>query len=205
LLVNMGNRAYSESWANDFELAFGKLGGKTITRLEYPGGDSARFDDLAKQLANKNPDTVILITNAVDAAQLANQFVRMGSKTLLATSEWAGTGKLTDLGGRNVEGVVVPQYVDRFSTDPGYVKFREDYKTRFQQEPGFPAMMCYSATHVIFRGLRDQKPGESLKQTLLRIRQFDVLQGKITFDDFGDVDVATHLTEIQDGQYLRAQ
>lgn len=201
LLVNMGNKAYTESWANDFEQAFSKLGGRIASRIEYPGGDNIRYEDLVKKLTEKKPDAVILITNAVDAAQLANQLVRLGSKAVLTTTEWAGTGKLTDLGGSNVEGVVVPQYVDRFSTDPAYLSFREAYTARFQQVPGFPAVMGFGAAQVVFRGLREQQANESLKQTLLRLRKFDVLQGSIEFDDFGDVNVATHLTEIRNGQY----
>lgn len=201
VLVNLANRSYTESWANDYTTATGTLTGAKVTRIDYTSVEGISFEPFAKQLVASNPDAIILVTNAVDAAQVANQLVRLGSKAIHATSEWAGSGKLMDLGGANVEGFIVPQYIDLASTAPAFLKFREDYQKRFKQEPGFPALEIFDAATVVIHALREQQKEESLKQTLLRLKSFATVQERIVFDAFGDVHSPTFLTEIRDGRY----
>lgn len=201
VLVNLANRSYTESWANDYTTATGTLTGAKVTRIDYTSAEGISFEPFAKQLVASNPDAIILVTNAVDAAQVANQLVRLGSKAIHATSEWAGSGKLMDLGGANVEGFIVPQYIDLASTAPAFLKFREDYQKRFKQEPGFPALEIFDAATVVIHALREQQKEESLKQTLLRLKSFATVQERIVFDAFGDVHSPTFLTEIRDGRY----
>jgi branched-chain amino acid transport system substrate-binding protein len=121
------------------------------------------------------------------------------------TTEWAGTGRLIEFGGASVEGYIVPQYLDLQSTAPEFAVVRDTYRVRFQQDISFPAVVAYDAARVVFKALAEQKRGEALKQTLLRIRRFDGLQEPIVFDDFGDVDSATYLTEVRDGKYRPIQ
>lgn len=202
LLVNLANKAYADSWANDYAAACSQKAGCTSTRLEYTSSETTRFDELATQLLKTSPDAIILVTNAVDAAHLANQLARKRSKAVHVTSEWAGTGKLGELGGTNVEGFVVPQYLDLASTHPAYLEFRDNYQRRFQQKPGFPAVVAHNAAQIVLRALREQQAGESLKQTVLRLKRFEGLQDAIVFDSFGDVQSPTFLTEIRNGEYV---
>lgn len=201
LLLNLGNRAYAESWAGDFAAAMQRLGGKIGTRVEYSGGEDSDFNALADQLCQDAPDAVILITNTVDAAHVARALAQRRCKALRATSEWAGTGKLAELGGSAVEGFIVPQYLDLDSRTPAWLAFREQYQKRFQQSPGYPAVLTYNATQTALRALAERRGDESVKQALLRLRQFDGLQSPFSLDANGDVRLPTYLTEIRAGSY----
>lgn len=203
--VNLSNKAYSESWIQNFDRAFTVRGGKPAQRVTYTSSTNTDFPDLARQLLKSKPDAVILVTNAVDAALFANQLRRQKAKTLMVTAEWAGTGKLTELGGSNVEGYIVTQYLDPQGATPEYQAFRDKYKQRFQQDVGFPGVVAYNAAQVAFRSLAEKKSGESLKQTVLRLRTFPGLQGNVVFDESGDVQSKTFLTEIKNGQYVLIQ
>ena len=200
--VNLSNKAYSESWILNFERAFSQLGGQVQRQVTYASSADTNFAELTKALLDGQPDAVILVTNAVDAALFANQVRLLRGKALMVTSEWAGTGKLTELGGSNVEGYIVPQYLDPQSSSPEFLAFRELYRQRFQQDVGFPAVVAFNAAQVVIKGLREKMPGESLKQAVLRLRRFPGLQGDVVFDDTGDVQSRTYLTEIRNGQYL---
>ena len=199
--VNHSNKAYAESWIINFERAFVARGGKVVKQVPYTSAADTDFAHLARQLLEGNPQAVILVTNAVDAALFANQVRNQKGKALMVTAEWAGTGKLTELGGNNVEGYIVPQYLDPQGASAPYQAFRDAYKQRFQQEVGFPGVVAYNAAHVVFKSLAEQKNGETLKQTVLRLRKFPGLQGDVVFDDHGDVQSRTFLTEVQNGQY----
>jgi branched-chain amino acid transport system substrate-binding protein len=199
--VNMSNKAYTESWINSFECAFVAHGGRVEHRVPYTSATDTDFSGVMRNVLSNAPDAVVLVTSAVDVALFANQARLQGATALMVTSEWAGTGKLTEIGGANVEGYIVPQYLDPQSTAPVFAAFRDVYRQRFQQDLGFPAVVMHNAAQVVFKALAEQQSGESLKQTLLRVRRFDGLLEPIVFDDFGDVQSKTFLTEIRDGRY----
>jgi branched-chain amino acid transport system substrate-binding protein len=199
--VNMSNKAYTESWINSFAQAFVAQGGQVDQRVPYTSATDTDFSDLTSKLLANTPDAVVFVTSAVDVALFANQARLQGANALMVTSEWAGTGKLTEIGGANVDGYIVPQYLDPQSQAPIFAAFRDTYRQRFQQDLGFPAVVTFNAAQVVFKALAAQQSGESLKQTLLRVRRFDGLLEPIVFDDFGDVQSKTFLTEVRDGQY----
>lgn len=200
--VNLSNKAYSESWIVNFERAFNALGGKVERQVPYTSDATTDFAALTAALLANRPPAAILVTNAVDAALFANQVRLLKSEALMVTSEWAGTGKLTELGGANVEAYIVPQYLDPQGRTPEFLAFREIYRLRFQQEPGYPAVVAYNAAQVAFASLAQRKAGEQLKQAILRLRRFPGLQGEVAFDDFGDVQSRTFLTEVRNGSYV---
>ena len=202
LLVNLANKAYADSWATDFDTALKAREGGSTVRIDYTSSATTSFDELAARLMKGSPDAIILVTHTLDATHIANRLAKRQSKAVHVTSEWAGTGKLNELGGASVEGFVVPQYLDLNSTQPAYLAFHADYLKRFQQPPGFPAVVAYNATQVLLRALREQQTGESLKQTVLRLKTFEGLQESIRFDAFGDVQSPTYLTEVRDGNYV---
>ena len=80
------------------------------------------------------------------------------------------------------------QTFDRDNPGPKYQKFRQAYIERYQREPGFPGVYAYDAAQVVLTALAQRKRGETLKQTILRIRVFKGLQGDFSFDDHGDVE-----------------
>ena len=200
--VNLSNSSYTESWIANFGRFFTALGGRVERIVRYSSTQDAEFPALTRDLLSGAPQAVLLVTNAVDAALFANQLHRSGTGALVVTSEWAGTGKLIELGGGNVEGVVVPQYLNLQDQGAQFLAVRDRYRERFKQDLGFPAVVCYDGANIVFQALGEQRDGESLKQTLLRLRRFSGLQQSISFDDYGDVQSRTYLTLIKDGRYV---
>ncbi len=72
---------------------------------------------------------------------------------------------------------------------------------RFAQEPGFPGLIGYKATRVILEGLAAQQDGESLKQTLLRIKRFDSLLFPVVFDAYGETQSPFYMAQVRGGKY----
>ncbi len=200
-VYDLRNKAYTEGWLKDFSVSFKKTGGTITKSIPFNSSDQVKFEDIARDLLAVTPDTIVLIANSVDAALLAKQIRAINPDTQIAASEWAGTERLIELGGRYVEGTVVPQYFDRNNQDTEYQAFYRTYLERFGHSPGFPGLVSYNAASVVLRALSDKKSGENLKQAILRIRKFPAIQGTIVFDEFGDSKSKTHLTEVIDGQF----
>lgn len=204
-LLDQRNAAYAESWLADFTDRFVALGGQVGNVQRYSSVQETDFVAKSDAALADRPQAVILITGAVDAALLANQFSQKTQRPLLVTTEWAGNGKLIELGGRHVEGVIVPQYFDVDHPAPSYVAFRDAYRQRFGEEVQYPALIAYNAALVGLAALRQQQRGETLKQTVLRLKRFQGVQESIELDAFGDTHSRTYMTVIKDGRYVNVR
>jgi branched-chain amino acid transport system substrate-binding protein len=202
VVLDKRNASYTESWTGDFTTHFEAGGGKVVLVQRFESESGAAFADLAAQLVKAKSDAIVLVTNSVDAALLAQQVRKINAKVQMFTPEWAATEKLIELGGRAVEGVVVAQYFDRDSARPAYQAFRRAYQERFGSEPGFPGLLGYEATVIALAGLAQQQGGEDLKQTLLRLRTFEGVLGPSTFDRFGDTEGRTYFAEIRGDKFV---
>lgn len=204
LIVDHRNKAYTDSWAGHFNTRLTELGGSIVHITAFDSSTAPDYAQVASQALKEKPQAVMLITSALDAALLINQLRQQRDSLVIAAAEWAGSGKLLELGGNAVENVIVAQYINMQDTSPTFSAFRDAFTKRFGEPPGLPAKTAYDATRVVLRGLGEQRNEESLKQTLLRLRQFEGVQGPITFDAFGDTNTPPYITYIRNGQYLHA-
>lgn len=203
VLADGNNRAYTESWATDFNAAFTALGGKIAATLPFKSGMVGDFALLARQAVQSHAESILILGNAADAAQLCQQIRLVDPQVPLVTSEWAATERFIELGGASAEGVFTAQFVDRESEQQPYVAFRRLFLDRFQQEPGFAGIAGYDAATVLIAGLKQRHSGESVRDAILRIADFNGLQGQIHLDRFGDSWRPTYMTVIKGGKYVR--
>ena len=200
---DLRNSAYSENWLADYRRAFVALGGEIVITEPYESGDETDFVRMAERLLTKRPDAVLIIANSVDTAMLAQQLHKRDPAVHVTASEWAATERLTELGGKAIEGMVIAQFLDRESTAPAYVAFRDAYVERFALEPGFAGITGFDAANVVLDALADRKAGQSLKEAILARGVFAGAQSEIRFDATGDASRATYMTVIRNGTFVR--
>lgn len=185
-IYDAGNRSFSEMWLKNFSEAFEKGGGKILSQVEFTSGSQVGHYQLAQNILAADPDGVLIVANAMDSALLCQQIRKLNQDIPITLADWGATEVLLELGGRAVEGVVVVQTFDRKKVTPAYLEFRTKYQRRFNREPGFPGVNAFEATSVVLDALAAQVQGEELKQTVLRLRQFQGLQEPFILNDFGD-------------------
>lgn len=204
-IYDQRNAAYTESWLQSFKDAFEKQGGKVILELGYRSDDNVHFNALAQQLLDAEPDSIQIVASAMDAALLVQQLRKFAPELPIATSEWAATEKLTELGGAAVEGVLMAQFFDRGRRTPHYQAVHKAFVDRYSQPPGFAEIAGYDAAQLVLTALAEQRKGESLKDTIGRIRSFQAAQGVIQVDQYGDAGRETYLTEVRDGRFVAVE
>ncbi|BBO82933.1 ABC transporter substrate-binding protein [Desulfosarcina ovata subsp. sediminis] len=182
-----GNRSFSENWMENFKSPFTGGGGKILTAVEFKAGDRHSFSQISHGLLAVDPDGILIIANPMDSALLCQQIRKLNSSVKITLTNWAATQRLIELGGKSVEGVTIPIVFDWDSPDPAYQRFKKRYVDRYNRDPGFPGFYAYNAAQVVLTALKAQKPGQSLKDTILSIGEFGGLQGKISLDSYGDV------------------
>lgn len=200
---DLRNQAYSESWLSAYRGAFLAHGGEIVTTESYLSGDGVDFARMAETLLRNAPDAVLIIANSVDTAMLAQQVRKIDLKVAIGTSEWAATERLTELGGKAVEGMVIAQFLDRDSQQPAYAAFRKAYIDRFGLEPGFGGVAAFDAANVTLDALSGKKKGQTLKAAILERRVFPGAQSEIRFDATGDARRETFMTAIRNGTFVR--
>jgi branched-chain amino acid transport system substrate-binding protein len=200
-LYDLRNKAYTESWLEDFRITFEGLGGEVSYVEAFQSGPDVHFYELARRAIDSGAPAILTIAGAMDTAMLSQQIRKLDKDIPIVAPEWASTEKLIDLGGVMIDGIIVSQFFDRFSDDSVYVAFRDDYIARFGEHPGFASVGAYDAVNTVLEALRKKEKKQTLKEAILRISEFQGAQGRVSIDHYGDAERKTFITTVENGQF----
>ncbi|MFC3228163.1 ABC transporter substrate-binding protein [Marinibaculum pumilum] len=199
--IDGNNRVFSQSWLDEFATAFAELGGKVVATDIFDAKDARGYSDTAQRLLASAPQAILLIANSVDTAQLVQQIRKLDGEILLVAAEWAASERLLQLGGKAIEGLELVQSYDRNDRSTHYTAFRQEYRERFQQEPGYSSIAAYDAVTVLLAALRTPGNGRDLKTVLLDLPPVTGLQQPVKFDRYGDAQRRAFFVVIRDGRF----
>jgi len=201
-VYDLSNRAYTEDYLNHFKANYEKLGGRLFITESFVLGKETPFPGIVQKIKNAKPQGFLIVASAADTAMFCQQATKLGWKVPLIVSGWGMTDELPRLGGRYVEGVLsVIDYDSNYQT-PGFQKFLKSFSERFGREPGFPGHSGYESAQVLFKAYEEAKGEVSkLPETILKIKTFQGLQGKIVIDEYGDAHRPKFITTIINGKF----
>lgn len=202
---DLRNKNFTESWLTEFKKALTSQGGEVVAAIPYESGSQAAFDRVVENMLQAQPEGLLFISGALDVARLAQQARKQAPNLPIIASEWAATEQLIDLGGQVVEGLIIVQNYDRDDTSDRFKQFSEAYFKRFQRYPGYSSVSAYDAATVVLQTLKNQKKGETVKQSALRSSPYQGLQQMMEFDQNGDTNRKVFFTKINNGQYQKIQ
>ncbi len=196
------NRAFSESWVNEFTGQYKDLGGELLSASYFDSSTLDAYSTLVGELLEGDPDAILIVCSSVDTARLAQQIRKVDKNIPLVTSEWAGTRQLIELGGAAVEGMEVMQNVNLLGREPEFLSFMEKYRERFRVEPSFSSIMAYESVKIGAEALNLKSEEQSLKEAVIAGSPYQGLQQKIEFDRFGDSRRIPVFVSVQNRNYL---
>ena len=200
--VNQNNRAFSESWLEEFRRAYEAIGGEVLS-APFFDSSAPSYEPLVHQLLGERPDGLLVIGNAVDSARLAQQVHKLRPGTPMIVAEWAGTSQLIELGGKAVEGLMLLQNYNHEDDSPRFQAFQEAYRKRFGKAPVYSSVLTYDAGIAVLTALARRDAGMKMKQALLSFGPYEGLQQKIGFDANGDARRAAYFMTVKDGRFVR--
>lgn len=198
---DVSNRAFTEIWLKFFKQALLENGGQITLVEEFVSQPDVPFLPIAERMLATEPEGVLLLSNAIDTALLAQQIRKLGSKVALFSSEWASTTDLLSFGGRAVNGMAAFHSFNANSQDARYLSFKEKFTKRFGSAPSFATALAYDAASFLFAGLEKNPSRNGLKEALLSLGSFPGLQSKMAVDKYGDVERKLFLTVIKNSQF----
>jgi branched-chain amino acid transport system substrate-binding protein len=201
IAYDLSNKAYTADWMEHFRQDFTAQGGAIAVEASFTSGDDPAYGDVIKKLAASKPDFLLFITNAVDTVRLTQLARNLGLAQPVASSTWAATEALLQLGGRTVEGATLTQFFNRDDRSPRYMVFAEVFRARFKQDPGFASVAAYDATSAVLTALAKSK-GTALKAALLDSGPYQGLQETWNFDRNGDALRQTRIAIVRNGRFV---
>jgi branched-chain amino acid transport system substrate-binding protein len=196
------NRLFTESWLEEFRKAFEALGGRVVAAAPYDAKSPKGYASVVESLLSAAPDAILLVSNGVDTALLAQQIRKTGSDVHLIAAEWAAPEQLIELGGKAVEGITILQTYDRDSAEPHFAAFRNAYFEHFAANPGYASIAAYDAVTVLIAALEQQDGGRSLKEILVNLPPLKGLQQDLAFDEFGDGVRKKFFVTVKNGDFV---
>lgn len=196
------NAAYTEAYLTAFRNEFEKQGGRMVGDVGYASSEKPVFSSVMAQLHEFDPQGLLIITSAYDGGLIAQQPRRLGWKTHFFGSGWTKSSPLIETGGRAVEGMAFVHYHDQNSSAPRYMKFRQDYKARFKQEPTFMAANTYEAIQVLAAALENTGGRAEGLDAALPGTGIKGLMGSVFLDQYGDGVRASYHIVVQDGKFV---
>lgn len=195
------NAAFTRNWLDHFEAELERHQGRVLARhgfLLLEGTLGEQVD----QALRLQPDALVVVAGAVDAAQLAQQLRKRDVRLPLIGAESTASEELLRLGGAAVEGMYLAQFIDRDSTDPDFLAFVAAFEQRFGRRPGFVELAGYDSANALLQALAQRGPDEDLATALQRLSPMQGVQHPVGFDRYGDAMRDTHIARIRDGRFV---
>jgi branched-chain amino acid transport system substrate-binding protein len=201
-IYDEANAAFTEPYLDAFRDELRELGGQMVGVVSYSSDETTDFGPLVSQLRAADPQGLIIITSAYDAALVAQQPRLFGWETRLFGCGWACSAPLIEHGGKSAEGMSCVTNYDLDSQASDFVKFQEHYQAQFEQPPSFMAVFAYEAVLVLAAALeKTDGQAKGLAQALPGT-QVQGLVETVSLDQYGDVVRDPFLITVQDGRFV---
>ena len=184
--IDLSNSSYTLNWYESFRRDLISYHEVTLIPMKFDSRDEVSYYSMVRGLEIEKPDCVVLIVNGLDAALLCQQMEKMKMNIPVISCIWAKTKEFIYHAGTSGEGVIFFQHYDEENSDPAYLRFRELYRDRYRSSPDYAAHSAFEALMVIQQALSSDPDVRHLKETMVRIKEFQGLQGSISFSPQGD-------------------
>ncbi|MCC6146942.1 MAG: ABC transporter substrate-binding protein [Anaerolineaceae bacterium] len=203
IIYDEDNASYSRTYAETFEVFYKELGGQVLEVVDFSGAGQPDFTMLVERVFASNPQGLLLITSAINAAFLVQKARLMNWEAPVFAGDWAYSEVFLQNGGQAIEGVEIITSFNGDTPIPALERFRKEYQDTFGTEPNFGAVQGYETAQVLIEALRraDGDP-KGLPGTLSGIRDFEGLSGEISIDSYGDGIRPLYLVQVQGGKWV---
>ena len=178
------------------------LGAQIVAEEAFTPGEKD-FNAILTKLKRLNPDLVYMPTFYADFTAIMNQAERARYKPAVMANSSLFSPKTIELGGKAVEGTMLP--VNYFKTDPrpAAQNFTRDYKALYGAEPNQFAALAYDAAGLLVAALKavGTDSRAKVREGLLGLKGYEGATGPIAYDKGRDPAKTLVRITIKDGTW----
>ena len=200
-----GNARYTEAVFAAFSSEYRKKGGRLSLSYFFDSKKGVPGGDIITALKRHSSDGIVIVAASTEVVLIAKDLDRAGLRMRIFLPPWPLTPDLLQNGGDAVDGAVAISIADLEYRSPASKAFVSRYREIYGETPSFTALFGYEAASILGRSLASSRAydAQSLRDELLAIRNFEGLQGEISFDASGDASRRLFLFEIDHGAFVR--
>jgi len=184
---------------NDF------LKGHGITPVLVEGYNKGTKDFSPQLLKAKDAgaDGIIVWGNYTEGAQLVRQVKELAIPGKVLVSTGVTIGNFYELAADAANGIIGVSpgfHLDR--KDAKAQDFIKNYEAKKGYKPDLNVVMAYDAVKVFAKAVQDAKSADkkAIREALAKIKDFEVISGKLTFNANGDGGTATLIYTVENGK-----
>ena len=186
LITNSTNAGYSASFSKAFADSCLGLGVQSGV-VPFDPSPGVSLAEVARRAIAQRPECVVVLADAVDSAMICRQLRKLDARLPIALSEWGATHSLIPIGGRAVDDCFFLSTIDRGYTSERFQSFEQQFRRRFGYDSDPAAVNGYDSARMILLAMSQGTDPSQIKLTLMGMRTFEALQGRISFSEWGDV------------------
>lgn len=198
------NRAFSKEWVDIFS-EFAQQRAYSSIGVPFRSQPELSFSQLTKTVLSYNPDGVLIVAAALDAAMICQQIRKAGADVPIFTTMWSMSKDFIQHGGSATEGVSFISWFDHDHPATASSAFHRKYQKRFGHVPTYASHFAYETANILFYGLEQTTDPKKLKKIILEKGSFSGTQGTIKLDKYGDTTRDLFLMKVINGGYKRTK
>lgn len=175
---------YAVGLADFFTKKFKELGGEIVADESYQGGEMD-FKAQLTQIKSKGPQAIFIPGYYTEVGLIARQARALGIKADFLGGDGWDSSKLSEIGGKDINGAYFSNHYTTESTDPVVVDFIKRYKEKFNGElPDGLAALGYDSGKVLIEAMEKAAELKSslIRDELAKTKDFVGVTGRITID-----------------------
>jgi branched-chain amino acid transport system substrate-binding protein len=202
VVYDQSNRGYTEPWLQNLKIHYEEFADGEVESMGYISKSGYDFLGLAKVIAQKEMDCLVILANGLDTALISQQLAKLGENIPILACQWSLSGELIEFGGSAVEGIELFHSYDPNSEKPGSVDFNLKFQKRFGYHAGFASAYGYNAMNILLGALKEGTSAQQVKKNLLSGSPYKGVQREIIFNKYGDALREYSLLRIEHGKII---
>ena len=200
VLLDQG-QAYSVGLAEEFVKNFKAMGGTIVSQQQYNTGE-ADYTATLTAIRGTSPDVIFVPGYYTDVANIAIQARKLGITAPLLGGDGWDSAKLTEIGGKSIEGSFYANHASPDDPSPALQAFVAKYKDEYGATPDALAALGYDSGKLLFDALKRSggKGGKDLAAAIGATKDFPGATGSITIDANRNAVKNAVILELKDGQ-----
>lgn len=180
-----------------------KMGLKVLTTQTFQKGQSDYNAQLTK-IKSLNPDLILCSALYNEGAVIMDQARKMGINVPFVGGNGFNSPEVIKIAGKAADGLVVATPWFAGKNDPKVKEFIKNYKAEFGKDPDQFAAQAYDALYLYAEAIKNAGTGtdrDAFRDALAKIKNYNGILGKFSFDKDGDVKMTPTVITIKDGKF----
>jgi branched-chain amino acid transport system substrate-binding protein len=175
---------YSVGLSDFFIQTYKQLGGEIVEDTSYQAGD-VDFKAQLTRIKGKSPEAIFIPGYYTEVGLIARQAAEVGIKVPLMGGDGWDSPKLSEIGGKAIDGGYFSNHYSNESTDPVAVDFLKKFQAKYNKVPDGLSAAGYDAAKVLIKAIQNaaEPTPQLIRDQIAMIKDYSGVTGKITINE----------------------